>query len=286
MRDEATQEVRLAVVMTGGASLAVWMGGVATEINLATSPEHTRADDADAAVAARYARLAAILDVELSVDVLAGASAGGINATMLGFANALDGDLSPLRDLWLSLGSLNTLMRTPDEKAYPSLLRGDTAVLPALHTALGAVAGTTAARGSTIARPTSVFVTTTILRGEVAEHTDSLGGTMYDVDYRGLFVFSTPDLTDPAAIPRLALSARASSAFPGAFEPAYVPVGHALDDTHPDMARYVNSARSFHASDGGILVNRPIGPALAAIFDRPAERQVRRVLTYVVPSPR
>ncbi|WP_268761409.1 patatin-like phospholipase family protein, partial [Frankia sp. AvcI1] len=117
MRDEATQEVRLAVVMTGGASLAVWMGGVATEINLATSPGRSRADDADAAVAARYARLAAILDVELSVDVLAGASAGGINATMLGFANARDGDLSPLRELWLSLGSLDTLMRTPNEKA-------------------------------------------------------------------------------------------------------------------------------------------------------------------------
>ncbi|WP_235608139.1 hypothetical protein, partial [Frankia casuarinae] len=53
------------------------MGGVATEINLATSPDRDRADDADAAVAARYARLATILDVEVSVDVLAGTSAGG-----------------------------------------------------------------------------------------------------------------------------------------------------------------------------------------------------------------
>jgi len=293
MHNASTQEVRLAVVMTGGASLAVWMGGVATEINLAVGAHSAApaeaarpAEAADAAVAARYARLMEILDVELAVDVLAGASAGGINATMLGFAGAHRASLAPLRDLWLSLGALETLMRTPDDRTFPSLLRGNEAVLPALRTALHAIAATATPHQPPVARPTSMFVTTTILRGEVREHTDSLGSTMYDVDYRGLFAFGTPDLTDPGAIPRLALAARASSAFPGAFEPAYVPVGHAVDDAHPDMARYVNSARGFFASDGGILVNRPIGPALAAVFDQPAARQVRRVLTYVVPSPR
>ncbi|MCK9875088.1 patatin-like protein [Frankia sp. Ag45/Mut15] len=308
------QDVRLAVVMTGGASLAVWMGGVAAEINLATGDpgRHRDADrdgsggvdPVDAALAARYARLKAILDVTLDVDVLAGASAGGINAAMLGFARAHGARLAPLRELWLSLGSLDTLMRTPREREFPSLLRGDEVVLPALRTGLRAVAATGHAAASTradaLGRATALFITTTIMRGELAEHTDSLGGTIFDVDYRGLFVFGTPDLTDPGAIPRLALAARASSAFPGAFEPVYVPVGRTPDhpdhpqdshgadpdDDRPDMGRYVNSARGFHASDGGILVNRPIGPALAAIFDRPAHRQVRRVVTYIVPSPR
>ncbi|WP_391530109.1 patatin-like protein, partial [Candidatus Frankia nodulisporulans] len=308
------QDVRLAVVMTGGASLAVWMGGVAAEINLATGdpgrhrdadrPGGGGVDPVDAALAARYARLKAILDVTLDVDVLAGASAGGINAAMLGFARAHGARLAPLRELWLSLGSLDTLMRTPRDREFPSLLRGDGVVLPALRTGLRAVAATGHGAASTRAdargRATALFITTTIMRGELAEHTDSLGGTIFDVDYRGLFVFGTPDLTDPGAIPRLALAARASSAFPGAFEPVYVPVGrtpdhpdhpeasHGVDpdDDRPDMGRYVNSARGFHASDGGILVNRPIGPALAAIFDRPAHRQVRRVVTYIVPSPR
>lgn len=32
----ATQKLRLAVAMSGGVSLAVWMGGVAREINLLT----------------------------------------------------------------------------------------------------------------------------------------------------------------------------------------------------------------------------------------------------------
>lgn len=308
-----TQEVRLAVVMTGGASLAVWMGGVAREINLLTGASAHRdraAGDghvgvagtgdqglsaADAAAASRWAALLEILDVEVSVDVLAGASAGGINAALLGYANAHDADLGPLRDLWITLGSLRELMRRPGERSFPSLLRGDAVMLPALQTALRSLeppsrsshtAEAKRARSARTVRPTSVFITTTILRGESARWSDDLGGIVRDLDHRGLFVFGEDDLTDPEAANRLALAARASAAFPGAFEPAYIPVQSSPDADHPDMADYVNAASGFYGSDGGILVNRPIGPALQEIFDRPAHgRQVRRVLAYVVPAP-
>ncbi|SQD97558.1 patatin-like protein [Parafrankia sp. BMG5.11] len=311
--DGSTQEVRLAVVMTGGASLAVWMGGVAREINLLTGASAHRdraAGDghvgvagtgdqglsaADAAAASRWAALLEILDVEVSVDVLAGASAGGINAALLGYANAHDADLGPLRDLWITLGSLRELMRRPGERSFPSLLRGDAVMLPALQTALrsleppsrsGHTAEARRARSARTVRPTSVFITTTILRGESARWSDDLGGIVRDLDHRGLFVFGEDDLTDPEAANRLALAARASAAFPGAFEPAYIPVQSSPDADHPDMADYVNAASGFYGSDGGILVNRPIGPALQEIFDRPAHgRQVRRVLAYVVPAP-
>lgn len=317
--DASTQEVRLAVVMTGGASLAVWMGGVAREINLLTSaseraapagdtgatgataghpgarPDQPTEDPTDAPVRARYRALTRILDVEVGVDVLSGTSAGGINVALLGYANVHETGLGPLRELWISRGSLGDLMRLPTEHAFPSLLRGDAVMLPALNTALRTLepasrAGSGAEGGARSAtkpaRPTSIFITTTILRGEPALWSDALGGDVHDLDYRGLFVFGEDDLTDPRAAARLALAARASSAFPGAFEPAYIPVRHAPDALHPDMAEYVNAARAFHGSDGGILVNRPIGPALQAIFDRPAQgHQVRRVLTYVVPSP-
>ena len=36
-------------------------------------------------------------------------------------------------------------------------------------------------------------------------------------------------------------------------------------------------------ADGGLLANRPLGPALQAVFDRAADRDVRRVLAFVVP---
>jgi hypothetical protein len=51
------------------------------------------------------------------------------------------------------------------------------------------------------------------------------------------------------------------------------------------MAPYVNATRSHFVADGGLMMNRPIKPLLEAVFDRPAERQVRRALLYVVPSP-
>ncbi|MCK9898830.1 patatin-like protein [Frankia sp. Cpl3] len=286
-RDGATQDIRLAIVMTGGASLAVWMGGVAREINLATAARsgHARGWSAtDAVVAGRWAALLAALDVEISVDVLAGASAGGINVALLGYANAHDTDLGPLHDLWITLGSLRELMRRPDGRRFPSLLRGDEILLPALRRGLHSIAPR-AGTARTI-RPTSVFITTTILGGESSRWSDDLGGIIRDRDHRGLFVFGEDDLTDPEAAARLALAARASAAFPGAFEPAYVPVRNSPDADHPDMADYVNAAGDFYGSDGGILVNRPIGPAIQEVFERPARgRQVRRVLAYVVPAP-
>jgi hypothetical protein len=33
---------------------------------------------------------------------------------------------------------------------------------------------------------------------------------------------------------------------------------------------------------GGLLASWPLGPALQAVFDRPADRDVRRVLAFVV----
>ena len=41
----ATQDVRFAVVMSGGVSLAVWMGGVAREVNLLQQASDSRGPD-------------------------------------------------------------------------------------------------------------------------------------------------------------------------------------------------------------------------------------------------
>ena len=59
------------------------------------------------------------------MDVLSGTSAGGINAALLGLSSAAGVDLGGLRDLWLTAGSLDKLLRDPQEKAPPSLLQGD-----------------------------------------------------------------------------------------------------------------------------------------------------------------
>jgi patatin-related protein len=286
-RTSSRSELRLAVTFTGGVSLAVWMGGIAREMNLllaaGNAARNTAGNAGEAsAVQAKYRELLDLVDLDVSIDVLSGTSAGGINAAFLGLANARGCDLGSLRDLWLDQGSLGLLLRDPAEKSPPSLLKGDDVLLAGLRAGLNAVMQTADAESE---RPTTVFITTTLLDGVESPFEDNYGTAIRDTDHRGLFTFTTDQLSS-GHLAALALAARASASFPGAFEPAFLPMGAADGENHPDMRPYTSvELRTQFCADGGLLANRPLGPALQAIFDRPAHDEVRRVLAYVVPSP-
>lgn len=315
---DLSQDVRVAVAMTGGVSLAVWMGGIAREINLLQQASNLRPratamtgptalpssgaqDPANTSLDLRtrdlYLRLLDVLDVTVTVDVLSGTSAGGINAAMLGLSSAAGADLAGLRDLWLTAGSLDVMLRDPGEKNPSALMQGDKVLYMQL------------ARGiekfyrerDSAPRPpdgvdTTVYITTTLLAGETSRFTDDYGTLVADVDHHGLFTFTQDALTPPDgegdSLTALALAARSSASFPAAFEPSFVPFNEQIPaesgiPLRPDMAQYANITRSHWAADGGILANRPLAPLMGAIFARPASpegREVRRVLAYVVPD--
>ncbi|MEV6106123.1 patatin-like protein [Streptomyces sp. NPDC051940] len=292
----STAELRLAVAFTGGVSLAVWMGGVSREMNLLVSAAAEKrggrvpAGPTESARRVRecYRKLLRVLDLDVSVDVLSGTSAGGINAACLGLATARGTDLGGLRELWLRNGQLEVLLRDPAaEEQPPSLLQGDGVLLKGLNEAMRQLAGDDAGSDHDEDEDaTRVLITTTLLDGLPTPFPDDYGTTIRDTSHLGLFTFDGKQLRAPGAPAALALAARSSASFPGAFEPAFVPVGRSGDAEHPDMKPYVRDHRaSQYCADGGLLANRPVGPALQAIFDRPAHRQVRRVLAYVVPSP-
>ncbi len=143
---ELTQELRLATTMTGGVSLAIWMAGVAREINLLAQasqwrreggpfPADSRLSKESTASLRLYASLIDLLDVIVDVDILSGTSAGGINAALLASSRVSGSDLGGLRDLWLDLGALTDLLRDPRDKYTPSLLYGDERMFAALATA-------------------------------------------------------------------------------------------------------------------------------------------------------
>ncbi|AVZ71120.1 hypothetical protein SLUN_01495 [Streptomyces lunaelactis] len=302
-RDDATEqgespqersELRLAATFTGGVSLAVWMGGVAREMNLLAGAGRRDVQEpaasTDQQVRAKYQQLLDLLQLDVSIDVLSGTSAGGINAAFLGLANVQRRDIGGLRDLWLDEGSLRSLLRDPSEQAPPSLLHGDGVLLKGLRDALrGLVNGAPAAPGASGTAdddPTRVFITTTLLAGVDSPFRDDYGTAIRDTTHQGLFTFTAHQLGSDAVVDALALAARSSASFPGAFEPAFVPIGEAGVDGHPDMFPYVGTdTRTQFCADGGLLANRPLGPALQAVFERPAHQEVRRVLAYVVPSP-
>lgn len=283
-------QLRLAAAFTGGVSLAVWMGGMAREMNLLLSASRMGRGEPVAEttgpgqrVRAGYAALLDLLGIDVSIDVLSGTSAGGINAAILGLANVQRFDLDGLRDLWFAEGALGGLLRSPSDKTATSLLYGDKSLLAGLRTGLAKLAAGGLGNPAPGQDPTRVFLTTTLLAGEASRFTDEYGTLVRDIDHYGLFTFSSAELI-PANVPALALAARCSASFPVAFEPGLIPIGLNGGDGHPDMAAFSNAQATQFAADGGLLMNRPLGPALQAVFDRPAESEVRRVLAFVVPQ--
>jgi patatin-related protein len=320
VRDE---EVRLAVVLNGGASLAVWMGGVTTEIHELTSGGQPLSCLPDARSGGEvYDEVLRLLGATARVDVIAGTSAGGINGAFLALGQVRpQADLSALERLWAERGSLEALLRNPVRGRHHSLFRGDDYFLPELQAAFEQLVGTRQPRTSPGGRPVDLFLTCTLLNGQHHSFVDSVGQGLWEVEHTGLLTFSrTPEDLDPRheapnrtrstseeGVPnsddfsgdiahRLALATRATASFPAAFEPVFLPVlpgdtvGPAGEGSprrwkEVNLRDHASFGASRYAIDGGVLCNQPIAPALRAIARKRAELPVRRMLLYVNPDP-
>jgi patatin-related protein len=297
---ELTQEVRLATTMTGGVSLAIWMAGVTREINLLAQasqwrrmggdiPDDSKLSDNEKASLKLYRALIDLLNIVADVDVLTGTSAGGINAALLALSRVKGYDLGGLRELWLDLGALTDLIRDPTDKNTPSLLYGDERMFAVLAEQLPKLTTGPFPPASDDVPSTIVYITTTLLTGETSRFTDSFGTLVQDVDRRGVFTFTDKELAKANVTEALALAARSSASFPVAFEPSFVPFTKKTPPEggvplRPEMKDYANITRPHWVADGGLLDNQPIDLLLKRIFDSPAQRPVRRVLLFVVPS--
>ena len=133
------KELRFALVCFGGVSLAIYMHGINKEILKlvrASRALHGIADRAKRASASfdslvdrndpEYDTEAVYfdllreagrkIDLRVVVDIIAGASAGGINGTMLARAICHDLPTAPLRDLWLNNADVSRLL-SPEARA-------------------------------------------------------------------------------------------------------------------------------------------------------------------------
>jgi patatin-related protein len=112
------KELRLALICYGGISLAVYMHGITKEVwRLARASRafHAREPENGGSEGV-YRRLLALmasecgLELRILVDILTGASAGGINAIFLAEAIAAGRSLDPLTDLWLETADVDRLI--------------------------------------------------------------------------------------------------------------------------------------------------------------------------------
>ena len=308
--DESRYEMRLALVLNGGVSLAVWMGGVTAEIDhmrRAAYPALTQGDNDP--VLERWERLLDRFGVRLVVDVIAGASAGGLNGAVLAAAIARAHPLPPLRDVWLEVGSIANLASAQDQQPGAdrlSILDGNllTASIAKVFADMTPLPGGATRPSSlrdgleqeaTLPRSVTLFTTATSMRGQGEEFTDSTNQRFTQVEYRVLCRFRRSLMGDDEFKDdketnwRLTRAARASASFPAAFEPTFFRAGERAVGEPPAATQVAMGATagitgSRWMIDGGVLDNEPFAPVLDRIARRPIIREVDRIVAYIDPE--
>lgn len=290
-------EYRAGLVLYGGVSLAVYIGGVAAEFLAAVRAGHDT-DPLDQP----YRELLDALDGRLTVDVIAGSSAGGINGVFLARALATGGRLDELGDLWRLKGDMGPLLDWRGERApAESLLNGEY-FLRELEAALERIRGPSPSSDEARAPLTpalDLFITGTDLGGRLWEREDALGNRILGREHAMTFHlkvrqrycltgqaetgYNCNDLAgaspeeDRSVRAWLARICRTTSAVPAAFTPVPFQSGEVYgSDPH--------GPRQIWLADGGILQNQPFEPLLRTVFNRAADRPVERMLFYVEPS--
>ena len=224
--DFGRQDIRLAVVLNGGVSLAIWISGVTLELHHLAMAR--RWDETT------YGPVLDLMNADARVDVIAGTSAGGLNGAFLALGLTRDRDLTLMRDLWRDHGSLEKLLRDPlRDRRPPSLLMGDDYFRPEVRDALDRRLDQDPpgpSTGDLGDSPVELILTGTLWQGRTSSFTDDMGASITEMDHDATFHFSLRPGGDPAGddrsrgglVDQLAAAARCTSSFPAAFEPHFV----------------------------------------------------------------
>ncbi|MBM7505602.1 DUF3376 domain-containing protein [Agromyces aurantiacus] len=315
--------LRIALAMRGGVSLAVWIGGAVAELDLlrrirlydagaetlALVPETARRP-LTGPVLARLQAYAELLDAagfdRVEFDLLAGASAGGLNAVVYSVAQRAGTGLDTLLDTWGRVGGFWGLLHPPGSRRILALMQGEDYFRAHTYDALTEIYGTEDRHPDLVSSYTAVDLSATVIdaadefeedANEGRGHFRFVGSDDHDLDNR----IPTPSddedrrRDDLVNLSRLALAARSTSSLPGGFEPAHVDsfggvAGDAEQETGPGM-RFAFAAHRegpdtpYRIVDGAVFDNVPIERALRAARFRVSDRRADRAMLFLDPEP-
>jgi patatin-related protein len=322
--DKVEKEVRFAVVMYGGVSLAIYINGVAQELYKMVRAT-ARNQDGDYTIAEPtstelvYRQLGKLLQARLSVDLLSGTSAGGINAVFLAKALSMNQAFTQLEDVWVNTGDINILINDKQStvkgvaaleyKQPPTSLLNSRRMYYELLSALDKMdkEKKEASSSSSLVDELDLYVTATDLNGLVVP-VQLADGEVHEYRYRTVFHFSHAtenadrELSDDFVKdnnPFLAFAARSTSSFPFAFEPikiedvsdflgkqAYTELGLKWNKFYTDYQNQQNDSFDSHSfGDGGYLDNKPFSYITKTLMERRSDTPVDRRLFYIEPAP-
>jgi hypothetical protein len=278
---DTTRQLRLALSMNGGVSLAVWIGGAVSEIDCLRRGDGFWGDLLEGCGFQR----------EASVDVMTGASAGGLNAVLMAQAIRSGTPFSKFLTLWQDHADIDRLLKGPLHAAKDgkrAVLKGEY-FQQSLRDALNEPAQVVP-----LTQNLAVFASATLVRPNPVEFRDVPGAPIAETrsdayfhiarrgsSARGLDAFEPSDLVIDN-IDALALVGRATSSLPGLFEPVRFQrssFGGRL------VGAFTRLRDEVEVMDGGVIDNVPIARAIRAIANSPADGRVRRVLLYLHPDP-
>jgi patatin-related protein len=348
------KELRLALICYGGISLAIYMHGITKEIWRVARASRAFLKDIppENRVEAAYVELLRFIadqdgtKLRILPDIIAGASAGGINGIFLAQAIASGESLDPLTDMWLEKADVDELL---DPDARPLSRFSKFWMTPLIWIALGRRSGGVQRTVSAEARdevrakvsrlvrarwfeppfggqgfttmlldafdamkagpigerlipkgqPLDLFVTVTDFGGYSEQLRLNSPPEITETEHRLTIAFSDRrekegGLGDSV---ELAFAARATASFPGAFPPVNVSeIDRALTTRNrkwDTRAAFLSRILPGHGTesdsavliDGSVLANAPFKPALEALRDRPARREIDRRFVYIDPKP-
>lgn len=348
------KELRFALICYGGISLAVYMHGITKEVwRLAAASRAFHEGREQTGSGRVYGELLTALaergGVRLRVlaDIVAGASAGGINGIFLARAIATGQSLDPLTELWLKDADVDYLLdpdarplsaatkfwavpiagwamkrrgnvidRTVGEAAQEEVraklsrfvrarwfeppFGGETFSNLLLDAFDAMDKGPIGPSLLPVGQPVDLFVSVTDFAGHSTPLSLNSPPRVTEQEHRLVIHFrqdmkAADGLGD---VPSLAAAARATASFPGAFPPftlreldrvlekrgiawpgrevfirAQLPAGGEADPADRVLI------------DGSVLANAPFRPAIAALKQRPARREIDRRFVYIDPKP-
>ncbi|MBJ7441097.1 MAG: patatin-like protein [Sphingopyxis sp.] len=348
------KELRFALICYGGISLAVYMHGITKEVwRLAAASRAFHDGAASTGSGAVYRDLltdiAARSNVQLRVlaDIVAGASAGGINGIFLARALATGQSLDPLTDLWLDSADVDKLI-DPDARPLSAATKFWAVPIAGwmmkkrgnvIDRTVGAGAqdevraklsrfvrarwfeppfgGETFSnllldafdameqgpRGPVLVpdgQPVDLFVSVTDFAGYSVPLALNSPGRVIEDEHRLMLHFREDSRTGARLddVPGLTAAARATASFPGAFPPFTLRELDRVLETRgiawPRRDTFIRTqlpavSESDPADrvliDGSVLANAPFRPAIAALKQRPARREIDRRFVYIDPKP-